>query len=108
MPLTPGTYWVYKGTVRWQDPQRGRPTTKTVSIKMTIEKVIYKPDFTAVVLTGFPGDLDWSEGEWSRGYLALLIETGRHQVFLEGLESGRRSVKTRVRFHFFPKVHVGG
>jgi len=85
MPMTPGTYWVYKGSVRWYDFEHHRPTTKTVSIKMTVQKVIDRPDFTAVVISGFPGDLDWSEGEWSAAPW-LLIETNRHQVFLEGLD----------------------
>ncbi len=85
MPLTPGTYWVYKGTVRWHDPELNKPTTKTVSTKMIVEKVIKKPDFTAAVLSGAPWDLDWSEGEWSP-QPSLLIETSCHQVFLEALE----------------------
>ncbi len=86
MPLTPGTYWVYKGTVRWYDFERRKPTTKPVSIKMTVERVIHEPDFTAAILSGSPWDLDWSEGEWSPQH-TLLIETRSHQVFLEVLES---------------------
>jgi hypothetical protein len=83
-PLTPGTWWLYRGTVTWSDQQTEKDAHTDVTFKMTVEKVIQKPDFTIAVLSGFPRDLDWATGEvapmpW------LLIETGRHEIFLNPL-----------------------
>jgi hypothetical protein len=83
-PLTPGTWWLYRGTVTWSDQQTGTKARAEVTLKMTVQKVIQKPEFTIAVLSGFPRDLDWATGEvpampW------LLIETKRHEVFLNSL-----------------------
>src|SRR5690349_13263492 len=80
-PLTPGTWWLYRGTVTWTDQQTDKEAQADVSLKMTIEKVIQKPEVTIAILSGFPRDLDWAAGEvapmpW------LLMETKGHAVFL--------------------------
>ncbi len=84
MPLTPGTYWVYRGTVDWTDPQTDKTSQNDVTLKMTVQRVIQKPEFTIAVLSGFPRDLDWANAEvapmpW------LLIETARHEIYLDSL-----------------------
>jgi hypothetical protein len=84
LPLTPGTWWLYRGTVTWRDPQTEAEAHSDVTLKMTVQKVIQKPDFRIAILSGFPRDLDWATGEvgempW------LLIETKRHEVFLDSL-----------------------
>jgi hypothetical protein len=84
LPLTPGTWWLYRGTVTWSDQQTEKEARAEVTLKMTLEKVIQKPEFTIAVLSGFPRDLDWATGEvpampW------LLIETKRHEIFLNSL-----------------------
>jgi len=83
-PLAPGTTWLYRGTVTWSDQQTEKEEHAEVTLKMTIEKIIQKPEFIIAVLSGFPRDLDWATGEvpampW------LLIETKRHEVFLNPL-----------------------
>jgi hypothetical protein len=83
-PLTPGTWWLYRGTVTWSDPQTDTEAQSDVTLKMTVQKVIQKPDFTIAILSGFPRDLDWATSEvgempW------LLIETKRHEVFVDSL-----------------------
>ncbi|HEV8074494.1 MAG TPA: hypothetical protein VGP66_01535 [Candidatus Acidoferrum sp.] len=83
-PLTPGTWWLYSGTVTWSDQQTEKDAQANVTLKMTVQKVIQKPEFTIAVLSGFPRDLDWATGEvgampW------LLIETKRHEVFFNSL-----------------------
>ena len=83
-PLTPGTYWLYRGTVNWTDPQTEKQAQADVTLKMTIQRVIQRRDFTIAILSGFPRDLDWATGEvgampW------LLIETKHHEVFLDSL-----------------------
>lgn len=81
LPLTPGTWWLYRGTVTWSDQQTEKETQANVTLKMTVEKVIQKPDFTIAILSGFPRDLDWATGEVA-AMPWLLIETKRHEVFL--------------------------
>jgi hypothetical protein len=83
-PLTPGTWWLYRGTVTWSDQQTEKEAHANVTLKMTIEEVIQKPEFKIAILSGFPRDLDWATGEvgampW------LLIETKRHEIFLNSL-----------------------
>jgi hypothetical protein len=83
-PLTPGTWWLYRGTVSWTDSQTEKESQAKVTLKMTVEKVIQKPEFTIAVLSGFPRDLDWATGEVA-AMPWLLIETKRHEVFLNSL-----------------------
>jgi hypothetical protein len=83
-PFTPGTWWLYRGTVTWSDQQTEKEAQAEVTVKMTVQKVIEKPEFTIAILSGFPRDLDWATGDvgpmpW------LLIETKRHEVFLDSL-----------------------
>jgi hypothetical protein len=84
MPLAAGTFWLYRGTVDWTDPQTDKTVQTSVTLKMTVQKVIPKPEFTIAVLSGFPRDLDWASAEvepmpW------LLIETKRHEIYLDSL-----------------------
>jgi hypothetical protein len=83
-PLAPGTWWLYRGTVTWSDQQTEKETHAEVTLKMTVEKVIQKPEFTIAVLSGFPRDLDWATGD-APAMPWLLIETKRHEIFLNSL-----------------------
>jgi hypothetical protein len=83
-PFTPGTWWLYRGTVSWADSQTDKQAQADVTLKMTVQKVIQKPDFTIAILSGFPRDLDWATGEVA-AMPWLLIETKRHEVFLDSL-----------------------
>ena len=83
-PLTPNTYWLYRGTVSWTDSQTEKESQAKVTLKMTVEKVMQKQEFTIAVLSGFPRDLDWATGE-AAAMPWLLIETKRHEVFLNSL-----------------------
>ena len=78
-PMKVGTYWVYEGTVSWQDPEKEEPTKESVTWRMTVDKVIQRDGLVATVVTGFPADLDWSAGtaapkQW------LILEDTKHQV----------------------------
>jgi hypothetical protein len=84
LPLTPGTYWLYRGTVTWSDPQTEKEAQAVVTLKMAILKVIQRPEFTIAVLSGFPRDLDWATGEVA-AMPWLLIETKRHEIFFNSL-----------------------
>jgi hypothetical protein len=86
LPLALGTYWVYAGTVTWADAEADqmRDVTNKVSMTMRVEKVFHKPEFTLAVISGYPGDLDWSNGQ-ATPKPSLLIETRQHEVFLNTL-----------------------
>jgi hypothetical protein len=79
-PFSVGTYWVYKGTVRWDDPEQQKPGSAEVTWKMTVQHVIRKKGVVAAVVTGFPADLDWSAGT-TEPKPWLILETDRHQVY---------------------------
>src|SRR6202035_1662955 len=79
-PLTPGTWWLYRGTVRWTDSDTNKPAAAQASIKMQVERVIQKPEFTIAVISGFPSDVGWSNGQ-VEPKPSLLIETRNHEVF---------------------------
>ncbi|MGB7848133.1 MAG: hypothetical protein WBL63_21160 [Candidatus Acidiferrum sp.] len=83
-PLTAGTYWVYKGTVRWDDPEGDKPGSAEVTWKMTVEKVIRKKGLVAAIVTGFPADLDWSAGA-TEAKPWLILEDDKHKVYYENL-----------------------
>jgi hypothetical protein len=84
LPLTAGTWWLYSGTVTWSDQQTEKESHANVTLKMTVEKVIQKPEFTIAILSGFPRDLDWATSEVA-AMPWLLIETKRHEVFVNSL-----------------------
>jgi hypothetical protein len=83
-PLTEGTYWVYKGKVRWYDFENGKPASADVTWKMSVMRVIRKPGVVAAIVTGFPGDLDWSAGT-TEPKPWLILEDEKHQIFYENL-----------------------
>ena len=86
-PMKVGTYWVYEGTVRYQDPEKEEPTTEKVSWRMTVDKVMHQEGLIATVVTGFPADLDWSGGtaqpkQW------LILEDAKQRVHYVDLGPG--------------------
>jgi hypothetical protein len=83
-PLTPGTWWLYRGSIRWTESETNKPAANRASIKMQVERVIRKPEITIAVISGFPGDLDWSNGQVDPKP-SLLIETRNHEIFLNDL-----------------------
>ena len=84
LPLTAGTSWVYSGTGTFSEQEAEKPVTTNVSITMKVERVYQKPEFTLAVISGYPGDLDWSNGQ-VEPKPSLLIETVNHEVFLDPL-----------------------
>ncbi len=104
--LTPGTYWVYQGTVRWEDPEEEKPGSADVTWKMTVERVIRKKDVVAAVVTGFPADLDWSGGK-SEPKPWLIVENEKHEVYYENLGPEYDLTRLNGDDHVFDKFQVG-
>jgi hypothetical protein len=104
-PMTPGTYWVYKGTVRWYDFETDKPVSGDVTWKMTIERVIRKPGVVAAVVIGFPADLDWSAGT-TEPKPWLILEDEKHHLFYENLGPDFDLSKFNNGDHVFDKFMV--
>lgn len=85
LPLVPGTYWVYQGTVEWgPDSDTDKSTTTNVSLTSKVERVFENSEFTMAVVSGFPSDQDWATGQ-VEPKRSLLIENRKHEVFLDAL-----------------------
>jgi hypothetical protein len=61
-PLTPGTYWIYRGLERYTVVGSNVVKMTRVTWRMSVERAIQREGLLAVVIRGFPGDLDWSDG----------------------------------------------
>jgi hypothetical protein len=86
-PLTPGTYWVYQGTVRYW--VKGLENGKTAHVTWTtsVKRAIHRDGMTIAVIKGMPGDLDWSEGSATPS-LSVVIRTEDAKFYLiEGDEA---------------------
>ena len=77
-PLTPGTYWVYQGLVRWWF---GKSGVTQVTWKTSVTRVIHRDGLTIAVVKGLPGDLDWSDGH-VKPALSILIRTPDAKFYL--------------------------
>jgi hypothetical protein len=93
LPMTVGTYWIYRGTVRWFSFDLGRPAEKKVTLKMTLKKVASNEAISVALLGGFPGDVDWLQADdpiqpsqW------VWIENKAHQVFLRELDGNKDAI----------------
>jgi hypothetical protein len=104
-PLSAGTYWVYKGTVRWYDFEGDKPASAEVTWKMSVERVIRKQGLVAAVVTGFPADLDWSAGT-TEPKPWLILEDEKHQVYYENLSPDFDLSKLNGDEHVFDKFLV--
>ncbi len=104
--LTPGTYWVYRGTVRWEEPEEEKPSSADVTWKMTVERVMRKKNVVAAVVTGFPADLDWSGGT-AEPKPWLILETEKHEIYYENLGPDYDLAKLNGDDHVFDKFMVG-
>jgi hypothetical protein len=101
-PLRAGTYWVYKGTVRWYDYENDKPASGDVTWKMTVERVIHRKGVVAAIVTGFPGDLDFTAGT-TEPKPWLILETENHQIYYENLGPDFDLTKLDGDDHVFDK-----
>ena len=104
-PMKVGTYWVYEGTVSYQDPEKEEPTTEKVSWRMTVDKIMHREGLVATVVTGFPADLDWSAGS-AQPKQWLILEDAKRQVHYVDLGPGFDLVKYEKGNESFDKFLV--
>jgi hypothetical protein len=80
-PLSPGTYWVYGGLLRSgvEGSSVGRVTH--VRWKMSVVRLLEREGLIAAVVRGFPGDLNWSDGNVDP-QLSILLERPDGKFYL--------------------------
>jgi hypothetical protein len=99
-PLLPGTYWVYRGLVRsWR---QGSTIGEVTDVKwtMSVIRIVKRDGVSAIVVKGFPTDLDWSDGHVAPE-LSILVETEDEKFYLNG-EWSTKSVIDQIDNPRFP------
>jgi hypothetical protein len=78
-PMSKGTYWIYRGEVKWQYDE----TVKSARVewKMEVVETIFRTDGAAAVLKGGPWDLPWFQPNRERGDY-LLVRIGQTKFYL--------------------------
>jgi len=92
-PLVPGTYWIYQGVVRWFDFKKVAEAETAVKWKMEVEKSIQRDDVRATLVSGFPSDLDWSDGHPKRTN-SLIIQSDAGKFYLIASDEVEKAWKT--------------
>ncbi|HTW23090.1 MAG TPA: hypothetical protein VMD78_05795 [Candidatus Baltobacteraceae bacterium] len=80
-PLAQGTYWVYRGFVRWTVANSSTVKLTRVTWKTEVTRTIYRDGMTIAVVRGMPGDLDWSDGNPTPS-LSIVIRTRDAKFYL--------------------------
>lgn len=80
-PLLPGTEWVYRGWVRSDDGASVIGKMTPVTWKMSVVRTIERDGLLAAIVSGFPGDLNWSEGQ-AEPQLSLFLRTEDAKFYL--------------------------
>jgi hypothetical protein len=80
-PLSPGTYWIYRGLVRSWVEGSSIGKVSDVTWKMSVTRVVARDGLIAAVVRGFPSDLDWSDGH-ADALLSILLETPDGKFYL--------------------------
>jgi hypothetical protein len=57
-PLKKGSYWIYKGTIKWTSEGAGQKVkSKSLTWKMNVHDVMESAKYRIALVTGFPWDL---------------------------------------------------
>lgn len=62
-PMSPGTYWIYRGTVRWTHENSDQVSEAPITWRTEIRRVIQHGDVHGIVISGFPFDSAWSDDQ---------------------------------------------
>lgn len=80
-PMREGTFWVYRGVVRWYDMQLQKTASSTVTSKCEVLHVHRRESLVIALMRGFPWDFDWSEGDANPSDW-LIAKTGSGKVYV--------------------------
>lgn len=80
-PLQQGTEWVYRGLVRSPEEDSTVGKVTGVTWKMSVVRTVERDGVVAAIVSGFPSDLNWSEGQ-AKPQISLLLRTGDAKFYL--------------------------
>lgn len=66
-PMEKGTYWIYQGTVKWQEATSPATRKKNVVWKMEVVDSLHKGEISAALIKGHPADLAWYDPDKKPG-----------------------------------------
>jgi len=92
-PLSPGTYWIYRGVVRWYDFKNQAESETAIKWKMEIVKCIQRANIRAALVSAFPSDLDWTDGHPKRTN-SLIIQSDPGKFYLIASDEVEKTWKT--------------
>jgi hypothetical protein len=81
-PLVPGTEWVYRGLVRSSEEGSTVGKVTGVTWKMSVVRTVEREGVLAAIVSGFPGDLNWSDGH-AEPQRSLLLRTEDAKFYLK-------------------------
>jgi hypothetical protein len=87
-PLLPGTQWIYRGYVRSHVDGSTIGKITGVTWTMSVDRVVERDGMSAVVVRGFPSDLDWSQGD-AKPQASVLLETRDGKFYLNAPDNAR-------------------
>ena len=90
-PLSLGTYWIYRGHVRWTHENSNQVSDARIAWRADIRRVIDHGDVRGVVVSGFPFDSAWSDGRPTASD-SLLVES-KNKFYLISSENVQKSVR---------------
>jgi hypothetical protein len=98
-PLTPGTYWVYQGTVRYW--VKGLENGKIADVTWTtsVTRATHRDGMTIAVIKGMPGDVDWSEGSATPS-LSIVIRTEDAKFYLLEGDEAKSAIAELDNLHY--------
>ena len=76
-PSSPGTYWVYRGHVRWTKTGTDQVAEAPITWRTEIRRVIPHGDFSGIVISGFPFDSAWADDHATPSDSLLVESKGR-------------------------------
>ena len=78
-PLSEGAYWIYQGTVTWEDA--GEVKSESLEWMMEVIDVIDRGDVVGYRMLGHPGDLAWYEiGKKPSEYAIIRAGSGSYYI----------------------------
>lgn len=94
-PLEKGSYWVYRGRIKWTPESVGSEVrSRSITWRMKVRDVIESPGYRIALVTGFPGDLAWYEEGMTPRWSLLVADDWRiygrdYETRAEAIEAAR-------------------
>ncbi len=93
-PMDPGTVWTYEGLVRWTDQTKpDGADEKHLTWRCEVRRLIEKNEIRGAIISGWPSDLDWSEGQ-APPREHLLVEYRGNFYLVDGNKS--REIRAKI------------